>query len=65
VLGNSGELRFHDLQPSPDTVKGFDTDRTFMLVEIAGNEFHFQTISRTGETVDAGVLVKQAKPATK
>ena len=65
VLGNSGELRFHDLQPSPDTVKGFDTDRTFMLVEITGNEFHFQTISRTGETVDTGVLLKQPKPASR
>jgi hypothetical protein len=65
VLGNSGELRFHDLKPSPDTAKGFDTDRTFMLVEIAGNDFHFQTIARTGETVDSGVLQKQPKPATR
>ncbi len=62
VLGNAGELRFHDLQPSPDTIKGFDTDRTFMLVEIAGDEFNFQTISRTGETVDAGVLPRQPRP---
>jgi hypothetical protein len=62
VLGNAGELRFHDLLPSPDTVKGFDTDRTFMLVEIAGDDFSFQTISRTGETVDAGLLPRQSKP---
>src|SRR5437773_467261 len=27
VLGNSGQLRFHNLMPSPDTAKGFDTDR--------------------------------------
>src|SRR6266446_2933072 len=63
VLGNAGELRFHDLRPSPDTAKGFDTDRTFMLVEIAGDEFYFQTISRSGETVDSGVLRKQTKAA--
>ena len=56
VLGNSGQLRFHDLRPSPDTAKGFDTDRTFCLVEITGDQFYFQTISRTGETVDYGVL---------
>jgi len=31
VLGNSGQLRFHDLRPSKDTAKGFDTDRTFSL----------------------------------
>jgi hypothetical protein len=62
VLGNAGELRYHDLRPSPDTIKGFDTDRDFMLMEIAGDELYFQTISRTGETVDAGVLTKQTKP---
>jgi hypothetical protein len=61
VLGNAGQLRFHDLRPSIDTLKGFDVDRAFMLVEIAGKEFYFQTISRTGETVDAGILQKQEK----
>jgi hypothetical protein len=62
VLGNSGQLRLHDLKPSPDTLKGFDTDQSFMLIEIAGGDYHFQTISRTGETVDSGVLAKQTKP---
>src|SRR6202162_5163469 len=38
VLGNAGQLRFKDLKPSPDTAKGVDTDRTFMLVEIAGGD---------------------------
>ncbi len=56
VLGNSGQLRFHDLRPSADTAKGFDTDRTFSLVEIAGDQLYFQTVSRTGETVDFGVI---------
>jgi hypothetical protein len=27
-----------------------------MLVEIAGDELYFQTISRTGRTVDSGVI---------
>jgi hypothetical protein len=61
VLGNAGELRFRDLIPSADTAKGFDTDQAFMLVEIAGDGLYFQTISRTGETVDSGVLPKQAR----
>jgi hypothetical protein len=43
--------------------KGFDTDRDFMLVEIAGDQLYFQTISRTGETVDSDVLKKQSKTA--
>lgn len=61
VLGNSGELRAHNLRPSSDTVKGFDTDRDFMLMEIAGDQLYFQTISRTGETVDSGVIDRQDK----
>jgi len=40
-------------------IKGFDTDRAFMLVEVAGDELHFQTISRTGKTVDSDTLIKQ------
>jgi len=55
VLGNSGQLRFHNLRKSPDTVKGFDTDRSFGMVEIAGGEFWFQIVSRTGETIDSGM----------
>jgi 3',5'-cyclic AMP phosphodiesterase CpdA len=56
VLGNSGELRVRDLRPSPDTVKGFDTDRCFALFEIAGDQLYFQVISRTGATVDSGTV---------
>jgi hypothetical protein len=56
VLGNSGQLRFHDLRPSPDTAKGFDTDQSFGLVEIAGDKLYFQTVSRTGQTVDSGIV---------
>jgi hypothetical protein len=58
VLGNSGELRLNNLNPSPDTEKGFDTDRTFAMFEIAGDEFHFQVVSRTGATVDSGSMQK-------
>jgi 3',5'-cyclic AMP phosphodiesterase CpdA len=56
LLGNSGELRYHDLKRSSDMVAGFDTDRDFMLGEIAGDKFYFQTISRNGQVVDSGVL---------
>jgi 3',5'-cyclic AMP phosphodiesterase CpdA len=59
VLGNSGELRAGDLRPSADTAKGFDTDRDFMQMEIAGDQLYFQTISRTGETVDSGMIDRQ------
>lgn len=61
VLGNSGELRPHGLRRSPDIARGFDTDRDFMLVEIAGDQLYFQTISRTGETVDSGSIDRREK----
>ena len=38
--------------------KGFDTDRSFMLIEIAGEEMYFQTISRAGVTVDSGSFLR-------
>jgi 3',5'-cyclic AMP phosphodiesterase CpdA len=54
--GASGELRPGNLAHTAITDKGFDTDRSFLLSEIAGDEMYFQTISRTGETVDSGVI---------
>lgn len=56
VLGNSGELRYHNLRPSAETAKGYDSDRTFAVVEIAGSRLYFQVFSRTGETVDTGTI---------
>jgi hypothetical protein len=42
---------------------GYDKDRHFMLIEIAGDELHFQAISRTGRTVDSGTIVRtEAQP---
>jgi hypothetical protein len=32
-----------------------------MLFEVVGKQMYFQVISRTGETVDSGVLVNQRK----
>jgi 3',5'-cyclic AMP phosphodiesterase CpdA len=54
--GASGELRPANLAHTAITEKGFDTDRSFVLSEIAGDDMYFQTISRTGETVDTGVI---------
>src|SRR6266851_4058172 len=54
--GASGELRPGNLARTAITEKGFDTDRSFVLSEIAGDDMYFETISRTGETVDSGVI---------
>jgi hypothetical protein len=63
TVGASGELRKGNLREKGLTAAGYDQDRSFMLVEIAGDEFHFQTISRTGLTVDSGVIQRVAKMA--
>ncbi len=54
--GASGSLRAGNLGKSTITDKGFDADRSFMLIEIAGDEMYFQTTSRTGAIVDSGVI---------
>ena len=57
--GGAGSLRRGDLDPSsPITARGFDQDYHFLLVEITGAELYFQAVSRTGATVDAGVITR-------
>ena len=62
VTGAGGEVRKNNVKKnSPLTEKAFDTDLSFMLIEIAGDEVYFQVISRTRQTVDSGVI-KLAEP---
>jgi Calcineurin-like phosphoesterase len=56
VSGAGGSLRKGGAAASELTAKKFDTDYHFMIVEIAGDDLFFQAISRTGETVDSGVV---------
>jgi len=61
VEGASGQLRKGDLRErSALTAVGYDQDLSFMLIEIADDAFHFQTVSRTGQTVDSGVILRSA-----
>lgn len=59
ILGNSGELRPHNLRQSGDVVKGFDTDQAFALMEIDAEQLYFQIVSRAGATVDSGTITLQ------
>jgi len=52
--GASGELRFGNLRKTDLTAAGYDKDRSFLSVEISGDDLSFQAISRTGVTVDSG-----------
>ena len=56
VSGAGGKLRKGDLGRSEDTAVGFDQDQSFMLVEIGGDELFFQVVTRTGLTVDSGMI---------
>jgi predicted phosphodiesterase len=56
ISGAAGSLRRGDIRPTALTARGFDTDYSFILMEVTGDQLYFQAISRTGETVDAGVL---------
>jgi predicted phosphodiesterase len=57
--GGSAKLRAGDITKTSLTASGFDTDRSFMLVEIAGDEMFFQTVSRKGATIDSGILARR------
>jgi 3',5'-cyclic AMP phosphodiesterase CpdA len=61
VSGSAGQLRKGNMRPDEETAAYFDQDQSFMLVEIAGDDMFFQVISRTGKTVDSGVIHRQAK----
>ena len=60
VVGSGGMLRRGGIDPSSGlTAKSFDTDLAFLAAEISGDQMHFNAISRTGETVDSGVLARR------
>jgi hypothetical protein len=63
IAGGSAKLRKGNIARSETTAKGFDQDNTFMLVEIDGDKMYFQTLSRTGATVDNGVVQRPEKAA--
>ena len=60
VSGGGGKLRTGDVNDaSPLTANSYDRDLHFMLFEVAGDQMYFQAISRTGETIDSGVIARK------
>ena len=59
VSGSGGQLRRGDVRPSGLTAAYFDQDQSFMLVEVAGDEMFFEAVSRSGATVDSGVIHRE------
>jgi predicted phosphodiesterase len=65
--GGGAKLRRGNIRDnSAITAKGFDTDRSFTLIEIKDDEMFFETISRMGQVVDSGVIMRRevASPGT-
>jgi hypothetical protein len=62
IEGGSAKLREGDIQNGDLRVVGLDRERSFMVAEVAGDTFHFETISRVGQLVDKGIVenVKEA-----
>lgn len=61
ISGAGGKLRPGDVRATKLTEKAYDQDLNFMLVEVVGEELHFQAISRTGMTIDAGVISRPSR----
>lgn len=59
ISGSGGKLRKGDVKRGSQlTAKAYDNDMSFMLIEIAKDQMHFQVVSRTGETVDSGIIAR-------
>ena len=56
IAGGSARLRRGNIRPTEITARGFDTDNSFMLVEIVGDTLHFETLSRAGTRVESGTI---------
>lgn len=59
ISGAGGKLRPGDVKKTSLTEKSFDQALNFMLIEISGDQFHFQVVSHDGRQVDEGVLNRQ------
>jgi|SoiMethySBSTD1v2_1073268.scaffolds.fasta_scaffold00073_27 predicted phosphodiesterase len=61
TIGSSAKLRKGDLSKTDLTAYGNDSDYTFMLMEITGDELFFQTINQKGVTLDTGSVKRVGK----
>lgn len=60
VAGAGGQHE-RGIQPAAATAASFDQDRSFMAVEVSGNQLYFEAVSRPGAIVDAGVINRRPK----
>jgi predicted phosphodiesterase len=60
IQGGAAKLRRGNIKDNSSmTAKGFDTDRSFTLIEIDGDHLFYETISRLGQVVDSGSFARR------
>jgi len=60
VIGSGGRFRAGDLdKKSALTAKGYDADNAFLLADISGETMTFNAISRSGQVVDSGTVIRR------
>ena len=64
VTGAGGQ-EVRTLRRSAATAAAFDREQTFTAIEVSGDDLFFQTVSRSGVTVDAGVIHKRGQNSTR
>jgi hypothetical protein len=64
ISGGAAKLRRGDIEAGPIHARGFDQGYSFMLIEVAGDEMHFQVVSDDGRTVDSGAIRRAPAPET-
>jgi predicted phosphodiesterase len=64
ISGSAAKLRKGNIGASDLTAKGFDQGYTFLLMEITGDDLHFQAITDGGRTVDSGQIRRRVDTGT-
>jgi 3',5'-cyclic AMP phosphodiesterase CpdA len=59
ITGSSAKVRKGNITQTGMTAKGFDTGYSFMVIEIAGDQMHFQTLDESGKTIDSGAVKRR------
>jgi predicted MPP superfamily phosphohydrolase len=59
ISGSAAKLRRGNIARSALTAKGFDQGYAFLVMEIVGDQLHFQAITDDGRTVDSGSVQRR------
>jgi DNA repair exonuclease SbcCD nuclease subunit len=64
ISGSAAKVRKGNIGASDLTAKGFDQGYAFLLMEVAGDDLHFQAITDGGRTVDSGHIRRRVDTST-